>query len=77
MDFYLAVYPGFVLAKLQMKLRKKLALMGALGIGMVGTVVAAYKCTRLKALADPDFTCTTTPAFLGKPWIPEHQRCGD
>ena len=34
-DFYLAIYPGVVLFKLQMKLRKKLALTFALSIGCV------------------------------------------
>lgn len=52
MDLYLAVYPGFVLARLQIPLGKKLGLISALSIGMVGTVVAAYKCTRLKVLGD-------------------------
>lgn len=34
-DFYLAIYPAIVLFRLQMKLRKKLALAVALGIGLV------------------------------------------
>ena len=74
MDFYLAVYPGFVLAKLQMKKRKKLPLMGALSIGMIGTVVAAYKCTRLKGLADPDFSCTLSVSISR---IEKHPLGGD
>ena len=32
-DLYLAVYPAVVLAKLQLNIKKKLALSGALGIG--------------------------------------------
>lgn len=57
MDLYLAVYPAYVLAGLQMNMKKKLALATALGIGSVSAVVAAYKCTRLPGLASDDFSC--------------------
>lgn len=57
MDLYLAVYPAMILAKLQMNIKKKLALAAALGIGSVACIVAAYKCTRLPGLADDDFSC--------------------
>jgi len=57
MDLYLAVYPAFVLARLQMNIEKKMALASALGIGSVACIVAAYKCTRLPGLASDDFSC--------------------
>lgn len=57
MDLYLAVYPAVILARLQMNIRKKIALASALGIGSVSSVVAAYKCTRLPGLATEDFSC--------------------
>ncbi|OBR10937.1 Integral membrane protein [Colletotrichum higginsianum IMI 349063] len=56
-DIYLAVYPVLVLARLQMRTRKKVALSIALGIGSVSAIVAIYKCTRLPSLASPDFSC--------------------
>ncbi|KAB5522977.1 integral membrane protein [Coniochaeta sp. 2T2.1] len=59
-DLYLAVYPAVVLAKLQLNLKKKLALSIALGIGSIATVVAIYKTTRLPALASPDFSYDTS-----------------
>ncbi|KAK5164212.1 uncharacterized protein LTR77_009906 [Saxophila tyrrhenica] len=64
MDLYLAVYPAIVLAKLQMNIKKKLALCGALGIGCVGCVVAAYKCTRLPGLATSDFSWNTSQLVI-------------
>ncbi|KAL2262439.1 hypothetical protein VTK26DRAFT_1342 [Humicola hyalothermophila] len=63
-DLYLAVYPAFVLSKLQMKWRKKLALSGALGIGSIATVVAIYKTTRLPGLASPDFSYDTSDLVI-------------
>jgi len=60
MDLYLAVYPAWVLARLQMNIKKKLALATALGIGSVACIVAAYKCTRLPGLASDDFSCKRT-----------------
>lgn len=58
MDLYLAVYPAWILARLQMNIKKKIALASALGIGFVACIVAAYKCTRLPGLAKDDFSCT-------------------
>ncbi|RYP13584.1 hypothetical protein DL767_010656 [Monosporascus sp. MG133] len=58
-DLYLAVYPTIVLFKLQLSLRKKLALSTALGVGFVSTIVAIYKTTRLwqiGQLASTDFS---------------------
>ncbi|KAK0385545.1 hypothetical protein NLU13_6724 [Sarocladium strictum] len=56
-DLYLAIYPAVVLFQLQMKLRKKLALTAALGIGCVGAAVAIYKTTRIPSgLYSPDFS---------------------
>ena len=61
-DLYLAVYPAVVLYRLQINLKKKLALGVALGLGSVATAVAIYKSTRLPALASADFTCK--PSFV-------------
>ncbi|KAL2174026.1 uncharacterized protein P884DRAFT_250811 [Thermothelomyces heterothallicus CBS 202.75] len=58
-DLYFAVYPSIVLLKLQMSLKKKIALSFALGIGSVAGIVAIYKCTRLPGLASPDFVYDT------------------
>ncbi|KAI6778592.1 uncharacterized protein J7T54_003371 [Emericellopsis cladophorae] len=55
-DLYLAVYPAVVLWKLQLNVRKKIALCVALGIGSIATIVAIYKCTRLPSLASDDFS---------------------
>lgn len=56
-DIYLAVYPAIVLFKLQMKMKKKIVLSLALGIGAVGGAVAIYKTTRLPdGLGSPDFS---------------------
>ncbi|CAG9985187.1 unnamed protein product [Clonostachys byssicola] len=65
-DLYLALYPATVLFKLQMNVRKKIALSVALGIGSVATVIAIKKCTRLPALAEKDFTYKTSDLVL---WV--------
>lgn len=57
MDLYLAVYPACVLFNLQMKIQKKVGLSIALGIGSMACIVAAYKCTRMPAMASEDFSC--------------------
>ncbi|KAL2137328.1 hypothetical protein VTI74DRAFT_3268 [Chaetomium olivicolor] len=58
-DLYLAVYPSFVLRKLQMGVRKKIALSCALGVGWISVVVTAYKCTRLPSMSSADFSFDT------------------
>lgn len=59
-DFYLALYPGFVLFKLQLKLQKKIALTFALSLGCVGGALAIYKTVRLpQGLENPDFSYET------------------
>ncbi|KAJ0160579.1 hypothetical protein CTA2_7724 [Colletotrichum tanaceti] len=63
-DIYLAVYPAVVLARLQMRTRKKVALSIALGIGSVSGFVAIYKCTRLPSLASPDFSYETSDLVI-------------
>ncbi|KAI6087249.1 hypothetical protein F4821DRAFT_116399 [Hypoxylon rubiginosum] len=55
-DFYLSIYPGVVLCKIQLPTKKKVALSAALGIGSISTVVAIYKITVLDSLASVDFT---------------------
>lgn len=58
MDLYLAIYPSFVLYKLQMSLRKKIALSAALGLGTLAAVCAMVKCAQIKGLQDQsDSTC--------------------
>ncbi|KAK1730002.1 uncharacterized protein BDZ83DRAFT_783615 [Colletotrichum acutatum] len=59
-DLYLAIYPAVVLAKLQMSIRKKVALSIALGIGSISSIVAIYKCSRLPSLASMDFSYDTS-----------------
>ncbi|KAJ5958956.1 uncharacterized protein N7479_006106 [Penicillium vulpinum] len=51
-DLFLAIYPGMVLYKLQMSLRKKIALTAALGMGSIAAAVAMVKCAQIKGLAD-------------------------
>ncbi|KAK2736470.1 hypothetical protein FQN55_001647 [Onygenales sp. PD_40] len=59
-DLYLSIYPITVLFKLQMSLRKKLALSAALGLGTIASAMAIIKCTQLKGLADKsDYTYGT------------------
>ncbi|KAK1961221.1 integral membrane protein [Colletotrichum sublineola] len=67
-DVYLAIYPAIVLFNLQMRLKKKLALSCALGIGTFSGVVAIYKTTRLPLLAVEDYSCkcfSRLPQVLG------------
>ncbi|EED19712.1 conserved hypothetical protein [Talaromyces stipitatus ATCC 10500] len=59
-DLYLAIYPSVVLWKLNMSVKKRLALMGALGLGSIAAAMAVIKCTQLKGLADAaDYTFGT------------------
>ncbi|KAL3489188.1 hypothetical protein BJX62DRAFT_226740 [Aspergillus germanicus] len=51
-DLYLAVYPIVVLARLQITLKKKLALCAALGMGAVACAMAIVKCFQLPSLYD-------------------------
>ncbi|KAL1964903.1 hypothetical protein VTN77DRAFT_6256 [Rasamsonia byssochlamydoides] len=64
-DLYLAVYPAVALCKLQMNIKKKVALSTALGLGSCASAVAIYKCTRLPGLADhSDFTYGTADLVI-------------
>lgn len=54
LDFYLAIYPAVVLAKLQMPVKKKVALCAALGMGIVSGCVGIVKATGVPTLASPD-----------------------
>ncbi|KAL4737417.1 hypothetical protein BDV11DRAFT_191701 [Aspergillus similis] len=49
-DLYLAIYPTVVLARLQITLKKKLALCAALGLGAVACAMAIVKCFQLPSL---------------------------
>ncbi|PWY70298.1 hypothetical protein BO94DRAFT_502324 [Aspergillus sclerotioniger CBS 115572] len=51
-DLSLAIYPSVILWKLQMSLRKKLALSAALGLGAISACAAIIKTTHLNALAN-------------------------
>ncbi|KAJ5163999.1 uncharacterized protein N7500_005829 [Penicillium coprophilum] len=51
-DLYLAIYPTVVLLRLQMTLKKKLALCAALGLGAVACAMAIVKCLQLPGLYD-------------------------
>ncbi|TQN68218.1 hypothetical protein CSHISOI_07280, partial [Colletotrichum shisoi] len=55
-DVYLSIYPAVVLSKLQMDIRKKVALSVALGFGSISSIIVIYKCTRLYKMASPDST---------------------
>ncbi|KAK8107917.1 uncharacterized protein PG998_009930 [Apiospora kogelbergensis] len=63
-DLYLAIYPSLVLFRLQMPIKKKLALCAALGIGSVSGVVAIYKSTRIPSLGSPDFSYDTSDLVI-------------
>ncbi|KAK8094683.1 hypothetical protein PG997_001368 [Apiospora hydei] len=63
-DLYLAIYPSLVLFKLQMPIKKKLALCAALGIGSVSGIVAIYKSTRIPSLGSPDFSYDTSDLVI-------------
>ena len=65
LDFFLAVFPPFVIRKLQMPTYKKVMISASLGGGIVGTVVVIYKLTLIKevnqfAVTDP--TCKSALA---------------
>ncbi|KAJ5533843.1 hypothetical protein N7527_000097 [Penicillium freii] len=51
-DLFLAIYPGVVLFKLQMSLRKKIALTSAFGLGAIASATAMVKCAQINGLAD-------------------------
>ncbi|KAL3441959.1 hypothetical protein BJX65DRAFT_321756 [Aspergillus insuetus] len=58
-DRYLAVYPTIVLARLQITLKKKLALCAALRMGAVACAMAIFKCFQLPSLYNTShLTCT-------------------
>ncbi|KAK7921284.1 hypothetical protein PG985_009306 [Apiospora marii] len=63
-DLYLAIYPSMVLLRLQMPIKKKLALCAALGIGSVSGIVAIYKTTRIPSLGSPDFSYDTSDLVI-------------
>ncbi|RDW64440.1 uncharacterized protein DSM5745_09851 [Aspergillus mulundensis] len=64
-DLYLAIYPAFVLMKLHMSLRKRMALCAALGLGAIASAMAVVKCTQVKGLADKnDYTYGTADLVL-------------
>ncbi|KAJ5626328.1 hypothetical protein N7510_002637 [Penicillium lagena] len=64
-DLWLAVYPITVLMKLQMSLRKRLALCAALGLGAIASAMAIIKCTQLNGLADKaDYTYGTADLVM-------------
>ncbi|KAL1993268.1 hypothetical protein VTN49DRAFT_3217 [Thermomyces lanuginosus] len=64
-DLFLAIYPSTVLMKLNMSLRKKLALCGALGLGSLASAMAIIKCVQLPGLMDKsDFTYSTADLVL-------------
>ncbi|KAJ5984279.1 hypothetical protein N7481_006378 [Penicillium waksmanii] len=64
-DLYLALYPMVVLMKLQMSLRKRIALSAALGLGAIAAAMAIVKCTQLHGLADKsDYTYGTADLIL-------------
>ncbi|EHA46987.1 hypothetical protein MCOR27_000039 [Pyricularia oryzae] len=63
-DVYLSVYPAVVLSKLQMNIRKKIALGIALGLGSLSTIAVIYKITKLPMVASPDPTFDTVDIVI-------------
>ncbi|KAJ5131068.1 uncharacterized protein N7515_007107 [Penicillium bovifimosum] len=64
-DLSLAIYPVTVLLKLQMSLRKRIALCAALGLGSIASAMAIIKCTQLNGLADhSDYTYGTADLVM-------------
>ncbi|KAJ5774225.1 hypothetical protein N7457_009121 [Penicillium paradoxum] len=64
-DLALAFYPISTLLKLQMSLRKRLALCAALGLGSIASAMAIVKCTQLHGLADKaDYTYGTADLVM-------------
>jgi len=64
-DFYLAIYPTIVLWRLQMNMKKKIALSAALGFGYCAGAVTIYKCTTLPGLLTlQDFTYAVDDVVL-------------
>ncbi|GFN15408.1 PAXNEB family protein [Aspergillus tubingensis] len=59
-DLYLAIYPTIILLKLNMSLRKRLALCTALGLSAVACAMAIIKCMQLPGLADLSDTTYAT-----------------
>ncbi|CAG8075279.1 unnamed protein product [Penicillium nalgiovense] len=64
-DLSLAIYPTTILLKLQMSLRKRIALCAALGLGSIASAMAIVKCTQLHGLADKsDYTYGTADLVM-------------
>ncbi|KAJ5190730.1 uncharacterized protein N7498_009715 [Penicillium cinerascens] len=64
-DLYLAFYPVTVLMKLQMSLRKRIALCAAMGLGSIACAMAIIKSTQLNGLADKsDYTYGTADLVM-------------
>lgn len=78
-DLYMAVYPSFVLFRLQMSLRKKIALSITLGLGTLAAACAIAKCTQIEGLANQsDATCRDILAldmYDDIMWTTLTQRC--
>ncbi|KAK1995420.1 hypothetical protein LX36DRAFT_725354 [Colletotrichum falcatum] len=54
---YLALYVASAVRRLKVTRRKRLALAISLVLGVLALFTALFKCTRLKPLGSPDFTC--------------------
>ncbi|KAL6721939.1 hypothetical protein ACLMJK_001044 [Lecanora helva] len=64
-DFYLALYPCFVIYRLQISTRKKIGLTLALSIGVIAGIFAIVKCTRLPGLENhSDYTYATADLMI-------------
>lgn len=64
-DAYLAAYPCAVLYKLNISLKKKIGLNAVLSLGLIATVIAIYKCTRLQGVYDrSDYTYSTVDILI-------------
>ncbi|KAK6860412.1 hypothetical protein PG995_004048 [Apiospora arundinis] len=55
-DFYLVAYPATILFRLQLTLKRKLALSTALLTGSIAGISALYKCIRITSCTTSDFS---------------------
>ena len=60
-DLNLAIYPIFIMRRLQMELRKKISICILMGLGISATVCAGFKIPHLRDQTEPDITWAVIP----------------
>ncbi|KAJ5728131.1 hypothetical protein N7493_004461 [Penicillium malachiteum] len=63
-DLFLAFYPMSVLMKLQMSLKRRIALSAAMGLGVIAAAMAVVKCTQLHTLGDKEDSTYATAELI-------------